>query len=114
MKKQERVANGEINEIEQLKKNIQTYLIRFTEHSKQTPKRKGRPQLEEIYTLFNEKLNNLYQASYQYKDTILLKFYLSKKYDIHIVVQFDDNQKVLKIITYYYFNKRSRLRRRDK
>ena len=90
--------------VEKTKQEIADKNIIFTPHVDEVIARKGRPSQEAVSKCLKVELNKLYKIIKGRKDRIILVFYLSRKYDLRIVVRI--KKKDLYVITFYFHTKR--------
>ena len=103
MKRFKEIEEVKLN-INYIKRRIEKSKIEFVKYAETVEQRKGRPSKELVNQYLTNKLNKLYKTVKGRKNRIVLSFYLSRKYDLKVIIRFEKD--MVKIITYYHYLKK--------
>lgn len=103
-----KIFEGREVDVDKIRNKIQTCSIELTRHTPEIEQRKGRPHLSFVIDHLTRQLNKLYKVIKARKGRYLLLFYVSKSYDLRVIVRF--KEKRLYVITFYNYKKKHRKR----
>lgn len=89
---------------EKIRKIIESSKIRLSLHIDDVKRRKGRPDLNLVLDYLENRLDKLYRTFKGRKERIVCCFYLSKKYDLYVIIK--TAKKTIYVVTYYYYKKK--------